>query len=218
MAFSNLVDCDYLFKLLLVGESGVGKSCLLLRYADNVYNENYISTIGVDFKIRTIEIDGKRVKLQIWDTAGQERFRNIVSSYYRSADAVIFAYDMTDHHTFSKVTSWIAEVEKFSKKDAVKILVGTKSDMTWARVVLYEQAQEMADKWQMPFLETSAKTDSNVGAAFHALASMVKEKVDRESRLAPPRDRSFTDSVFAHSDKRTTIGHSEKEVNCCTIS
>jgi len=139
MAFSNLVDCDYLFKLLLVGESGVGKSCLLLRYADNVYNENYISTIGVDFKIRTIEIDGKRVKLQIWDTAGQERFRNIVSSYYRSADAVIFAYDMTDHHTFSKVTSWIAEVEKFSKKDAVKILVGTKSDMTWARVVLYEQ-------------------------------------------------------------------------------
>ena len=100
-----------MFKLLLIGDSGVGKSCLLLRFADDTYTESYISTIGVDFKIRTIELDGKTIKLQIWDTAGQERFRTITSSYYRGAHGIIIVYDVTDRDSFDSVKYWMQEVD-----------------------------------------------------------------------------------------------------------
>ena len=103
-------EYDFLFKLLLIGDSGVGKSCLLLRFADDTYTESYISTIGVDFKIRTINLDGKTIKLQIWDTAGQERFRTITSSYYRGAQGINIVYDITDRDFTTNVKQWVAEI------------------------------------------------------------------------------------------------------------
>jgi len=169
---------DYLFKLLLIGDSGVGKSCLLLRFADDTYTESYISTIGVDFKIRTIEEDGKTVKLQIWDTAGQERFRTITSSYYRGAHGIIIVYDVTDRESFNNVKNWMLEIEKYAMESVNKLLVGNKSDLTSKKVVTYDEGKELADSFQIGFVETSARMSQNVEQAFHLMASQIKSRVN----------------------------------------
>ena len=134
-------EYDYLFKLLLIGDSGVGKSCLLLRFADDTYTESYISTIGVDFKIRTIELDGKTIKLQIWDTAGQERFRTITSSYYRGAHGIIVVFDVTDQESFNNVKQWLHEIDRYASADVKKLLVGNKCDLTTKKQVEYNAAK-----------------------------------------------------------------------------
>merc|ERR1712169_89819 len=170
-------EYDYLFKLLLIGDSGVGKSCLLLRFADDTYTESYISTIGVDFKIRTIELDGKTVKLQIWDTAGQERFRTITSSYYRGAHGICVVYDVTDMDSFNNVKQWLQEIDRYATEGVNKLLVGNKSDMTDKRAVEYTVAKEFADSLGIPFLETSAKNASNVEQAFLTMARQIKERM-----------------------------------------
>lgn len=131
--------------MLLIGDSGVGKSCLLLRFADDTYTESYISTIGVDFKIRTIDLDGKTIKLQIWDTAGQERFRTITSSYYRGAHGIIVVYDTTDLESFNNVKQWLHEIDRYASENVNKLLVGNKSDLTSKRAVSFDQAKEFAD-------------------------------------------------------------------------
>jgi len=170
-------EYDYLFKLLLIGDSGVGKSCLLLRFADDTYTESYISTIGVDFKIRTIELDGKTIKLQIWDTAGQERFRTITSSYYRGAHGIIVVYDVTDNESFNNVKQWLHEIDRYACENVNKLLVGNKSDLTAKRVVSTEQGKEFADSLGIEFLETSAKTAQNVEQAFLTMASQIKARM-----------------------------------------
>ncbi|KAK3554093.1 hypothetical protein QTP70_019043 [Hemibagrus guttatus] len=168
---------DYLFKLLLIGDSGVGKSCLLLRFADDTYTESYISTIGVDFKIRTIELDGKTIKLQIWDTAGQERFRTITSSYYRGAHGIIVVYDVTDQESFNNVKQWLQEIDRYASENVNKLLVGNKCDLTTKKVVDYTTAKEFADSLGIPFLETSAKNATNVEQAFMTMAAEIKKRM-----------------------------------------
>lgn len=170
------ISSDYLFKLLLIGDSGVGKSCLLLRFADDTYTESYISTIGVDFKIRTIDIDGKTIKLQIWDTAGQERFRTITSSYYRGAHGIIVVYDTTDLESFNNVKQWLHEIDRYASDNVNKLLVGNKSDLVGKRVVSYEQAMDFADSLGIEFIETSAKNATNVEKAFLMMASQIKNR------------------------------------------
>ncbi|XP_073066598.1 ras-related protein RAB1BV-like isoform X2 [Primulina eburnea] len=122
-------DYDYLIKLLLIGDSGVGKSCLLLRFSDGSFTTSFITTIGIDFKIRTIELDGKRIKLQIWDTAGQERFRTITTAYYRGAMGILLVYDVTDESSFNNIRNWIRNIEQHASDNVNKILVGNKADM-----------------------------------------------------------------------------------------
>ncbi|KAI8053166.1 GTP-binding protein ypt1 [Gilbertella persicaria] len=170
-------EYDYLFKLLLIGDSGVGKSCLLLRFADDTYTESYISTIGVDFKIRTIELEGKTVKLQIWDTAGQERFRTITSSYYRGAHGIIVVYDVTDEDSFNNVKQWLQEIDRYAAEGVNKLLVGNKSDLVDKKVVNTEQATEFAESLKIPLLETSAKDATNVEQAFLTMAKQIKDRM-----------------------------------------
>ncbi|GMH25670.1 hypothetical protein Nepgr_027513 [Nepenthes gracilis] len=134
-------EYDYLFKLLLIGDSSVGKSCLLLRFADDSYVDSYISTIGVDFKIRTVELDGKTIKLQIWDTAGQERFRTITSSYYRGAHGIIIVYDVTEMESFNNVKQWLNEIDRYANDSVCKLLVGNKCDLVENKVVDRETAK-----------------------------------------------------------------------------
>lgn len=170
-------EYDYLFKLLLIGDSGVGKSCLLLRFADDTYTESYISTIGVDFKIRTVELDGKTIKLQIWDTAGQERFRTITSSYYRGAHGIIVVYDVTDAESFNNVKQWLHEIDRYASENVNKLLVGNKSDLTSKRAVTFDQGKEFADSLGIEFLETSAKNSTNVEKAFMTMAAQIKSRM-----------------------------------------
>ena len=130
---------------MLIGNSAVGKSSLLLRFSDNTFSESFLPTIGVDFKIRTFEMNGKTVKLQIWDTAGQERFKTITSSYYKGAQGIILVYDITDRQSFKDVENWLAEVEKHASENVIKLLVGNKCDLESARAVTFEEGKEFAD-------------------------------------------------------------------------
>jgi len=160
----------------MVGDSGVGKSSLLLRFTDDTFSDNFISTIGVDFKIRTVNLEGKVVKMQIWDTAGQERFRTITSSYYRGAHGVILVYDVTDQVSFNNARQWLTEIERYACGQVVKLLVGNKSDLTTKRVVDYVTGKEFADQFNLPFLEASAKDGHNVEKAFLDLVKAIFNK------------------------------------------
>jgi len=180
-------EYDFLFKLLLIGDSGVGKSCLLLRFADDTYTETYISTIGVDFKIRTVEIDGKVIKLQIWDTAGQERFRTITSSYYRGAHGIIVVYDVTDEETYTAVERWMTEIDRFAGPEVNKMIVGNKCDMVTKKVVDYAKAKEYADGLGIPFFETSAKDNNNVEQAFLDLTRDIKKDMGAKANTIAPK-------------------------------
>ncbi|XP_031429768.1 ras-related protein ORAB-1-like [Clupea harengus] len=168
---------DYLFQRLLIGDSGVGKSCLLLRFVDDTYIENGVLTVGVDFKIRTIEMDGKTVKLQIWDTGGQERFRTVTSSYYRGAHGIIIVYDVTDQETFNNVKQWLEEIECNIFGNIPKLLVGNKSDLVSKKVVDFSTAKEFATSLNIQILETSAKNASNVEKVFLTMASEIQKSV-----------------------------------------
>merc|ERR1711974_267613 len=167
-------DFHHKFKLLLIGDSGVGKSCILNRFAENTYSDSYISTLGVDFKNKNIQLDGKNIRLQIWDTAGQERFRTITSSYYRGAHGIIVVYDVTDPVSFTNVKQWLKEIATYASEDVHKLLVGNKCDLGDLRKVTKEQAKEFADKLEISFEETSAKEGIGIEEAFLTIAKQIK--------------------------------------------
>ncbi|KAM9001829.1 ras-related protein Rab-13 isoform X1 [Sarcophilus harrisii] len=172
---------DHLFKLLLIGDSGVGKTCLIIRFAEDNFNSTYISTIGIDFKIRTVEIEGKKIKLQVWDTAGQERFKTITTAYYRGAMGIILVYDITDEKSFENIQNWMKSIKENASAGVERLLLGNKCDMEVKRKVQREQAEKLAREHGIRFFETSAKSSLNVDEAFSSLARDILLKSSRRS-------------------------------------
>lgn len=157
------------FKLVLIGDSGVGKSCLLEKLMDLTSNNAFISTIGVDIRTHVIQIEGKPVKLQVWDTGGQERYRPVLTTCYRNAHGIIIVYDVTNEKSFANLNQWMTEVAEFAKPDLPKMLVGNKSDLDERRSVSEDVARQFAKEKGMTYIETSAIKTSNIKEAFVAL-------------------------------------------------
>lgn len=206
---NNYNDYDYLFKVIIVGDSGVGKSCLLNRYTDDQFTNEHYSTIGVDFKIKTIEIGGKQIKLQLWDTAGQERFRTITTSYYRGAHTIVLVFDLTSQQSFENLDKWIAQIEYHTTNENYFLaLVGTKSDMVdspGAVVVKKSVIDEYCAARGLKYYETSAKNGSGIDKLFNELCEGTMKTIsgDGSSKKQP-------------SIKTLTEVTTEKK--CCTIT
>jgi len=193
-------DVNYSFTVMLLGDSCTGKTCLLIRYKDGTFmNNNFISTVGIDYRNKLVEVDKYRVKLQIYDTAGQERFRSITSSYYRDADALLLTYDVTNRLSFENIRNWLAQVKEYAKPTVQIILVGNKIDLASQRKIKAEEARQLAQAYAIPYIETSAKNGHNVSEAFNELArrliisanSVGKESEDGTSIIHLSRKSSY---------------------------
>ncbi|XP_072273605.1 ras-related protein Rab-26 [Pyxicephalus adspersus] len=168
---------DIAFKVMLVGDSGVGKTCLLVRFKDGAFLAgSFISTVGIDFRNKVLNVDGVKVKLQIWDTAGQERFRSVTHAYYRDAHALLLLYDVTNKTSFDNIQAWLTEIHEYAHKDVVIMLLGNKVDSTHERAVKMEDGERLAKEYGVPFMETSAKSGLNVELAFMAIAKELKHR------------------------------------------
>jgi len=182
-------------KLLLIGDSAVGKTSLLSRYAEDVWTPEFVSTIGIDFKTRKMQIEGQSVKIQIWDTAGQERFRTITQAYYRGAMGIFVCFDLCDDISFKHVRHWMANIKTHSNQQVFTVLVGTKCDKDNKRMVNTEEGQALADEFDMPYFETSAKGDVNVKETFDLMVHTVFERMNGRGQVhEPQRGMSLSDS------------------------
>ncbi|KZO95124.1 GTPase [Calocera viscosa TUFC12733] len=205
---------DYLFKVVLIGDSGVGKSNLLSRFTRNEFNPDSKSTIGVEFATRSLDVDGKIVKAQIWDTAGQERYRAITSAYYRGAVGALLVYDISKQPTFANVTRWLKELRDHADSSIVIMLVGNKSDLKHLRAVLTEEAKQFAMENGLSFIETSALDASNVESAFQQILTDIYRIVSSKSLEAADEpiqpSRGATVSVGPRAEQKAQQGN-----GCC---
>ena len=207
---SSTNDYEYLFKILLIGNSNVGKSSLFLRFVDEIWKENFVPTIGVDFKIKSIKIDNKTIKLQIWDTAGQERFKSILSSYYKGANGILLLYDITNVNSFKSLSNWLIDIEKNSSKNVKKILIGNKCDLNELRKIPINKGKEFADTYDMEFIETSAKNNVNINECFNILGKELINNLDSKSNKK--------DKIFHLNDDENIIDKDDrvyKSGKCC---
>nr|XP_011441468.2 ras-related protein Rab-37 isoform X4 [Crassostrea gigas] len=195
---------DISSKVMLIGDSGVGKTCLLVRFKDGAFlSGSFISTVGIDFRNKVVDVEGTKVKLQIWDTAGQERFRSVTHAYYRDAHALLLLYDVSNKASFDNIRAWLGEINEYAQEDVVIMLLGNKADMTSERVIRTEDGERLANEYNVAFMETSAKTGMNVDLAFMAVAKDLKMKKTRK-----PTDPKFSVTDYVNQEKQS--------VGCCS--
>ena len=200
---------EQLLKILVIGESAVGKSCLLLRYTDGKFQETFMTTIGVDFKTKYIDIDGQRVKLQIWDTAGQEKFRAITKAYYRGAHGILVVFDISRRDTFDQTKMWIESIIDSSESSPIDvILVGNKRDLK--RDVTENEAREMAQQYGIQYYETSAKSNTNVDRVFLDLVKLALKRRLNGGGAGQPTNEAV--NLVKVTDSKNT---EEKKSSCC---
>ena len=164
------------FKILTIGESGVGKTCILRRFVENKFLKNHLATIGIDFKTKTLTINDQEIKLKIWDTAGQERFRNITTQYYKGADGIVLVYDVTDDASYEKIRDWMDQILSNTQRDEIGlVLLGNKCDME-PRIITEEQGNQLADELKISYFETSALTGQGIKEAFEQLTRDIMKR------------------------------------------
>lgn len=208
-------EYDYLFKIVLIGDSGVGKSNLLSRFTRNEFNLESKSTIGVEFATRSIKVDGKVIKAQIWDTAGQERYRAITSAYYRGAVGALLVYDIAKHVTYENVDRWLKELRDHADQNIVIMQVGNKSDLRHLRAVPTDEAKSFAQKNQLSFIETSALEGSNVEEAFTEILTEIYRLVSKRTPIDSGNSASDREMGNVKKIRVEPTTTENKKSNCC---
>ena len=205
---------DITLKILLIGDSYVGKTSLLLQYIERECPENHMATIGVEFRDKIIQIDNKKVKLQVWDTSGQERYRSITKNFYRNADGVMFVCDVTKEKTFDNIKNWLIDSEQnANNSNFKKILVGNKIDLKEERAIDTQQLQNFANKKEMKFYETSAKDGTNVDHIFTELAKLILE--DKSDQQIKEEFSHKNRSLSVYSKESEESNNPKKKKGCC---
>lgn len=200
---------DYLVKLVIIGDSSVGKTNILLRYVNEEYKMSHVATIGVDFKIKTINIDGIKIKMQIWDTAGQERFKTITETYYKGAAGVVLVYSLTERKTFNNIENWMKQIHDVQPEGICKIIVGNKADCKETeRQVTLEEGQNLAKKYGADFVESSAKDNLNIAEIFSKIGKNIKNNLLEKSKNPNSKDN---DKIVIGRNK---VGDNGGKKNC----
>ena len=212
--FQSEQEYDYLFKIVLIGDSGVGKSNILSRFTRNEFNLESKATIGVEFAQKTLNIEGKIVKAQIWDTAGQERYRAITSAYYRGAVGALLVYDVCKYSSFENAEKWLKEMKDHADSQIVVLLAGNKADLKHLRAVKTEDAAAFSHKNSLAFMETSALEGTNVDRAFESILNEIYQLTIRNV-ISKKTSTSIGPSKKLEFSERTPAGKDIAEGNCC---
>ncbi|XP_034534567.1 ras-related protein Rab-37-like [Notolabrus celidotus] len=190
-------DEDFVHKTILVGDSGVGKTSLLVQFDQGKFIPgSFSATVGIGFTNKVVTVDGVKVRLQIWDTAGQERFRSVTHAYYRDAHALLLLYDITNKTSFDNIRAWLTEIHEYAQSDVVIMLLGNKADMSSERAIRRDEGERLAREYSVPFMETSAKTGVNVDLAFTAVSKELKHRA-----VQHPNEPKFQIHEYIESQK-----------------